>query len=93
VINPLRLVIKAITEGNTTLAAVILEQVRPESPDNTAATVAGCIGTAPGRLDDWLTDSDSRAPKDLGQRVQPLARPSIGERAATDVLALATKDV
>jgi hypothetical protein len=48
VITALRLVIEAIAEGNTTLGAAILEQVQPESPDNTAATVAGCIGTALG---------------------------------------------
>src|SRR5947209_13827509 len=61
----LRTVIEAIAEGNTTRAAAILDQVAPESPDNTTATVAGCIGTALGLLDDWLTNNNPRAPKDL----------------------------
>jgi hypothetical protein len=91
VITVLRRVIQAIAEGNTTLAAAILDQVQPESPDNTAATVAGCIGTALGLLDDWLTGSDPRAPKDLAQRVQLPAGHWLGERAATDILVLARK--
>jgi hypothetical protein len=42
----LRLVIEAITDDNTTLAAAILDQVQPESSDNSTATVASCIGMA-----------------------------------------------
>jgi hypothetical protein len=91
VITALRLVIEAIAQGNTTLGAAILDQVAPESPDNTAATVAGCIGTALGLLDDWLTGSDPRAPKDLGQRVHLPAGHWLGERAAADILVLARK--
>jgi hypothetical protein len=91
VITTLQLVIEAIDENNTTLAAAILNQVQPESPDNTAATVAGCIGTALGLLDDWLTGSDPRAPKDLDQRVQLPAGHWLGEHAATDILVLARK--
>ncbi len=90
-ITTLRLVIEAIAEGNTILAAAILEQVQPESPDNTAATVAGCIGTALGLLDDWLTDREPQVPKGLGQRVQLPAGHWLGERAATDILVLARK--
>jgi hypothetical protein len=91
VITALRLVIEAIAEGNTTLGAAILEQVQPESPDNTAATVAGCIGTALGLLDDWLTGSDPQAPKDLGQRVHLPTGHWHGQHAATDILVLARK--
>jgi hypothetical protein len=91
VITALRLVIEAIAEGNTTLGAAILDQVAPGSPDNTAATVAGCIGTALGLLDDWLTGSDPHAPKGLGQRVQLPAGHWLGQRAATDILVLARK--
>jgi hypothetical protein len=90
-ISTLQLVIETIAEGNTTLAAAILDQVAPESPDNTAATVAGCIGIALGLLDDYLTGSDPRAPKDLGQCVHLPAGHWLGERAATDVLVLARK--
>jgi hypothetical protein len=87
----LRTVIEAIAEGNTTHAAAILDQVAPESPDNTAATVAGCIGTALGLLDDWLTNNNPRAPKDLGQRVHVPAGHWLGERAAIDIVVLARK--
>lgn len=90
-ITTLRLVIEAIAEGNTTLAAAILDQVTPESPDNTVATVAGCIGVALGLLDDWLTGSDPKTPKDLGQRLHLPAGHWVGERAATDILVLARK--
>jgi hypothetical protein len=90
-ITTLRLVIEAIAEDNTALAAAILDQVVPESPDNTVATVAGCIGVALGLLDDWLTSSDSTAPSDLGQRVHLPAGHWVGERAATDILVLARK--
>jgi hypothetical protein len=87
----LRLVIEALADGDTTLAAAILEQVQPDSPDNTTATVAGCIGVALGLLDDWLTGSDPHAPGGLGQRVKLPAGHWLGERAATDILVLARK--
>ena len=35
----LRLAVEAITDGDTTLAGAVLEQVEPESPDNSAPTV------------------------------------------------------
>jgi len=91
VITTLRLTIEAIAEGDTTLAAAILEQVQPESPDNTVATVAGSIGVALGLLDDWLTGTDPHTPTDLGQRVRLPAGHWLGERAATDILVLARK--
>jgi hypothetical protein len=87
----LRTVIEAIAAGNTTRATAILDQIQPDSPDNTAATVAGCIGTALGLLDDWLTSNNPQAPKDLGQRVHLPAGHWLGERAATDILVLARK--
>jgi hypothetical protein len=90
-VTTLRLVVEAIAEGNTSLAAAILEQVEPDSPDNTTATVAGCIGVALGLLDDWLTGRHPRAPKDLGQRVELPVGHWRGERAATDILVLARK--
>jgi hypothetical protein len=90
-VTTLRLVIEAVAEGDTTLAAAILEQVQPDSPDNTAPTVAACIGVALGLLDDWLTRSDPHVPVGLGQRVRLPAGHWLGERAATDVLVLARK--
>jgi hypothetical protein len=91
-VTTLRLVIEALADGNTALAAAVLEQVQPDSPDNTTATVAGCIGVALGLLDDWLTGSDPHAPSSLGQRVKLPAGHWLGERAATDILVLARKD-
>jgi hypothetical protein len=90
-VTALRLAIEALADGDTALAAAILEQVQPDSPDNTTATVAGCTGVAPGLLDDWLTGSDPHAPAGLGQRVKLPAGHWRGERAATDILVLARK--
>jgi hypothetical protein len=90
-VTTLRLVIEALAGGDTALAAAILEQVQPDSPDNTTATVAGCIGVALGLLDDWLTGSDPHAPAGLGQHVRLPAGHWLGERAATDILVLARK--
>ena len=90
-VTTLRLVIEALADGDTTLAAAILEHVPPDSPDNTTATVAGCIGVALGLLDDWLTGADPHAPSDLGHRVRLPAGHWLGERAATDILVLARK--
>jgi hypothetical protein len=90
-VTALRLVVEVLADGDTTLAAAILEQVQPDSPDNTTATVAGCIGVALGLLDDWLTGSDPHAPGDLARHVKLPAGHWIGERAATDILVLACK--
>ena len=65
-VTTLQLVIEALADGDTTLAAQVLEQVQPDSPDNTTATVAGCIGVALGLLDDWLTGGDPQATQGLG---------------------------
>jgi hypothetical protein len=85
----LRLVVQALAEDNTTLAAAILDQVQPESPDNSSATVAACIGITLGLLDDWLSGHDPNAPTRLGGRVRLPKGNWLGERAATDILALA----
>lgn len=90
-VTALRLVIEALADGDTALAAAILEQAQPDSPDNTTATVASCIGVALGLLDNWLTGSDPNAPAGLGQRVRLPAGHWLGERAATDILVLARK--
>jgi hypothetical protein len=60
-------------------------------PDNTTATVAGCIGVALGLLDDWLTGADPHAPSGLGQRVRLPAGHWLGECAAIGILVLARK--
>ena len=87
----LRLAVEAIADGDTTLAAAILDQVQPESPDNSAPTVSGCIGIALGLLDEWLSGHDADAPAGLARLTRLPAGHWTGERAATDILALARK--
>lgn len=76
---------------DTALAGTLLDQVRPESPDNSVATVASCIGVALGLLDDWLSGGAGDAPTRLGQHTCLPAGHWTGERAATDIVALARK--
>jgi hypothetical protein len=87
----LRLAVEAIAGASTTLAAEILDQAQPESPDNSAATVAGCTGVALGLLDGWLSGQDPSAPARLAQLARLPAGHWTGERAASDILTLARK--
>jgi hypothetical protein len=86
-----RLVVEAVLEDNTTLAGAMLDQVVPESPDDSAATVASCIGIALGLLDDWLAGQTPDAPAGLAGHIALPAGHWTGERAATDILVLAAK--
>jgi hypothetical protein len=90
-VTTLRQVIAAIIDNNTTLAADLLDQVQPESPDNTTATVASCIGLALGLLDDCLSGHHPDAPTGLAAQVRLPTGHWSGKRAATDILALAGK--
>jgi hypothetical protein len=87
----LRLVVEALAEDDTSVASAILDQIQPESPDNSAPTVSACIGIILGLLDDWLGGLDPRAPTRLGERVRLPKGHWLGERAARDILALAGK--
>jgi hypothetical protein len=87
----LREAVAAVIAGDTKQAALTLARVRPESPDGSVATVASCIGVALGLLDEWLPGGAPRAPKDLGVAVRLPDGHWLGERAATDMLALARK--
>ncbi len=88
----LRLVVEALAEDDSTLASSILDQVQPESPDNSAPTVSACIGLALGLLDDWLGGGhEPTTPQRLAQRVRLPKGHWQGERAARDILALAGK--
>jgi hypothetical protein len=83
-VDTLRRVVDAVLAGDSRTAGHLLEQVQPDSPDNTVATVASCIGIALGLLDDTLAAADAPT----------VALPAghwNGERAATDILALARK--
>lgn len=87
----LRLVVEAILEEDTTLAGTLLDQVVPDSPDNTAATVASCTGISLGLLDDLLGGHAPDTPTGLAQRTVLPAGHWTGERAARDILVLARK--
>ena len=85
------LVVTAIANNKTELAARLLDSAQPESPENTAAEVSSCMGMALGLLDDWLSGQHPDAPKNLAERVRLPAGHWFGERAAVNVLALARK--
>jgi hypothetical protein len=85
----LRLVVEALAEDDTTVASAILDQVEPESPDNSAPTVSACIGITLGLLDDWLGRHNPNTPTRLADRIRLPKGHWLGERAARDILALA----
>jgi hypothetical protein len=87
----LRLAVEAIADGDTPLAATVLDQAQPESPDGSAPTVAACTGLALGLLDQWLTRHDTDSPAGLAAITRLPAGHWTGERAATDILTLARK--
>lgn len=66
----LRLVVEALANDDTPLASAILDQVQPESPDNSAPTVSACIGITLGLLDNWLGGLDPTTPTRLADRVR-----------------------
>ena len=90
-VTTLRLVTQAVAGGDTTLAAAILDQAQPESPGNTAPTVAACTGVALGLLDNWLAGPGRGTPPGLGPRVRLPARNRAGKKAATETPVLARK--
>ena len=77
--------------SDTRLAAEVLDQVQPESPNHSVAEVSSCIGIALGLLDDWLPGQHDTAPAGLAKRTRLPAGHWNGERAATDILVLARK--
>ena len=87
----LRLAAEAIADGDTRLAAAVLDQAQPESPDGSAPTVAACTGLALGLLDQWMDGHDTDAPAGLAATTRLPAGHWVGERAATDILTLARK--
>lgn len=90
-VTTLRRAVEAILTGDTTTAAALLDQVKPESPDHATATVASCLGIALGLLDTWLSAPSTDAPAALSQDTVLPPGHWHGERAATDILALARK--
>jgi hypothetical protein len=87
----LRLIVEAILDNDSRLAGAIIDQIQPESADNTVATVSSCIGICLGLLDEWLSGLNASAPADLAARTTLPKGHWTGERAATHVLVLAGK--
>lgn len=87
----LRLVVEALADDDTEAASAILDQVAPQSQDNSAPEVSACIGIALGLLDDWLSGHDETTPARLADRVRLPKGHWVGERAARDILALAAR--
>jgi len=87
----LRVAAEAIADGDSRLAAAVLDQAQPESPDGSAPTVAACTGLALGLLDQWMAGHDTDAPAGLAATTRLPAGHWTGERAATDILTLARK--
>ena len=70
----------------------ILDQAQPESPDDSAATVAGCIGARARPARPLAHPGTTPAhPPGLARLTRLPAGHWTGERAATDILALARK--
>jgi hypothetical protein len=87
----MRLAAEAIAGGDPPLAAAVLDQGQPDSPDGQAATVAGCIGLTLGLLDQWLSGHHASAPPGLAGLTRLPAGHWTGERAARDILTVARK--
>ena len=87
----LMLVVAAIADNKTDVAARLLDKAQPESPDNSAPEVSSCMGMALGLLDDWLSGGHPDAPGNLADSVRLPSGHWFGERAAVNVLALARK--
>lgn len=83
--------VRALAEQDTSSATRVMTEVQPESPDGTQATVSACIGICLGLLDEWLGGDDAAVPAGLAGRVKLPARQWLGQRAAADILALASK--
>jgi hypothetical protein len=90
-VTTLRQAVATLAAGDGDLAAQILEQAQPESPNNAAPTVSACIGIALGLLDNWLGGQDPNTPPQLSQRIGLPSGHWPGQRAARDILALAGK--
>ncbi len=87
----LRETVQALAEQDLPRAVSVMENVQPESPDGTHATVSACIGICLGLLDEWLGGTDNQAPAALAGRVRLPVRDWLGARAAADILVLAGK--
>jgi hypothetical protein len=90
-LTTLRAIVTALTESDDVTAAELLEAIRPTATGPDDATVAGTIGVGTGLLDDWLSGRNPNTPTGLATAVRLPRGHWTGERAATDLLALARK--
>ncbi|MFD3779780.1 hypothetical protein [Streptomyces sp. NPDC058612] len=86
----LRQVVASISAGETGHAARLLDSLGPEPSQGQPATTTACIGLALSLLDTWSSTTGG-APTGLLAGTALPAGHWRGERAATDVLALARK--
>ncbi|WP_228003200.1 hypothetical protein [Nocardia australiensis] len=90
-LTTLRTIVTALISGDATRATALLDAIPPTAADRDGATVAGTIGVAASLLDDWLARGNPNAPQGLAIATRLPAGHWTGERAATDLLALARK--
>jgi hypothetical protein len=105
-VEALRIAVDTILLGETAIATAVIDRIVPESPDGSEATVSSCIGVSLGLLDEWLAvgevggrdrgsrdhgSRDTDAPRGLAAATRLPAGHWFGERAGTDILALARK--
>ncbi|MEO6470317.1 MAG: hypothetical protein ABIR57_00710, partial [Aeromicrobium sp.] len=90
-LTTLRLYVEAVATSQNEFAGAILATARPESPDNSVATVAGTIGVALDLLDEILSGQRNDAPPGIGARARLPKSHWVGERAARDILDLARR--
>ncbi|WP_433626377.1 hypothetical protein [Nocardia sp. CA-120079] len=87
----LRAVITALTDGDDATATELLDAIPPTATSPDGAIVSGTIGVGAGLLDDWLSGRHPNTPQGLAAAVRLPRGHWTGERAATDLLALARK--
>jgi hypothetical protein len=87
----LRAIVTALTGGDDTTATALLDAIPPTATNPDDTTVSGTIGVGTGLLDDWLSGRHPDTPKGLAAAVRLPRGHWTGERAATDLLALARK--
>lgn len=88
----LRAVVIALIDSDDTAAAELLDSIAPTATSSDDTTVSASIGVGTGLLDDWLSGRHPNTPKGLLAAVRLPRGHWTGERAATDLLALARKD-
>lgn len=82
-------VVTAIAAGKNQDAATRLERIVPESATGREAEISAVMGLGLGLLDGWLTDPTNPTPAGLTKGVRLPEGQWFGQRAATEILALA----